>query len=281
MGWRAYVDGQVGALRDLVDRVFLEHQKAVGLSRECQATEMAAFKAYVDRVFAEHQKAVVLVQTQTAEQVHELNGTSAQLTYVDAVFTEHRRAIDATLIGNADALKLAIAQVDARFIGVDKAVTTALAGVLRDAEMQREAVKVALTRVETKIDAAQQLAAERVDGVRREAIAAQASAAAATGKVETATEKRFENVNEFREQINDQAQRFMLREVAEAKLDDQRRATDVAVAELRQQITVLQQRADLTAGATAGSQRSTAMLITGVGLFLSIIVFLANYVFSQ
>jgi hypothetical protein len=291
VGWLSYVDSQIGALSAFVNRVFDEHATAVSLSRACQISDLEALRTYTDRVFDEHQKAVVLVQTQTEAQVRELNGTTAQLKYVDAVFTEHRRAIDGTVSGNAKAIESMLAevearlaqrnaQVDIRFADSQLAVSTAVASVERTAVNQQRAVEVALTQVEAKIQASAEIAAERVDGVRREATAAQVAHAAATGKEAAATEKRFENVNEFRDQMNDQAQRFMLREVAEARIDELRRASETAVGELRQQIGTLQQAASNAAGATAASQRATTLLITGVGAAIAVVVFFANYVFQ-
>ena len=49
---------------------------------------------------------------------------------------------------------------------------------------------------------------------------AMTASALAVAKAETATEKRFDAVNEFRAQLADQASSFMPREVAEAQIAD-------------------------------------------------------------
>jgi hypothetical protein len=53
---------------------------------------------------------------------------------------------------------------------------------------------------------------ERFDSLLREMHAAFAGAEKAIAKAETATERRFEGVNEFRAQLSDQAARFVTRD---------------------------------------------------------------------
>jgi hypothetical protein len=53
---------------------------------------------------------------------------------------------------------------------------------------------------------------ERFDSLLRETTTAFAGAEKAILKAETATEKRFEGVNEFRAQLSDQAARFITRD---------------------------------------------------------------------
>jgi len=58
----------------------------------------------------------------------------------------------------------------------------------------------------------------KFDGVNREVKLALDASQAAVNKAEHATEKRFESVNEFRQQLSDQAGTFMPRELAENRL---------------------------------------------------------------
>lgn len=80
-------------------------------------------------------------------------------------------------------------------------------------------------------------------------------------KAEAATERRFDSVNEFRAQLNDQATRFMPREVADATFK-----------ELRGQLAVQQSRLDASGGRTEGVRMSSGALVAAVGVFVSIIV---------
>lgn len=67
-----------------------------------------------------------------------------------------------------------------------------------------------------EIKAGERLQLERVEAVRREADAALRSASEAIAKQERATETRFASVNEFRAQLNDQANLFMPRTEVDA-----------------------------------------------------------------
>lgn len=58
----------------------------------------------------------------------------------------------------------------------------------------------------------------KFEGVQREVKLALDAAQTAVTKAETATEKRFDAVNEFRGQLADQASSFMPRELAEGRL---------------------------------------------------------------
>lgn len=77
----------------------------------------------------------------------------------------------------------------------------------------------------------------------KEAVAAALSAAKeAVDKAEVAANKRFESVNEFREQLSDQASTFLSRELYEAQHGD-----------LIKQVQRLNARMDTEAGRMAGS----------------------------
>jgi hypothetical protein len=150
---------------------------------------------------------------------------------------------------------------------------------------------VALVQVEQRIQAVQNLSEERVGSVRREAIAALAASEKAIIKSEASSEKRFEAVNEFRQQLSDQTRAYMPREVAEALIAelrrtsensfiDLRRSWDSQVTEMRSQLISVQQRLDQAAGAAAGSTKTVAYVITGVGILMTIIIFAASYLTS-
>lgn len=324
--WKDYADtttrslhGNLAALGRQVEAGLADLRRADDHGAHAAERAVVDLKDYVNRVFSEHERAVNLTQAQTARQVQELSETRAGLEYVNALFNEHRIAIDGTAQANLRAIDLATAQVeqrvagreaaiDQRFSDSQRAVETALVQVGTAQAAQQRAVEVALVQVEQRIAAVAALSAERVDGVRREAVAALAASEKAIVKSEATYEKRFEAVNEFRAQLSDQTATFMPREVAEALIAEVRRSADSAAAELRAHVTSLQQRLDMASGvlsaapttatqiaqlaskvenlgtrqdmqtgAAAGSTRSIGYMVTAVGILLTIIIFVANY----
>lgn len=119
----------------------------------------------------------------------------------------------------------------------------------------------------------------------------------AVGKAEAATEKRFDAVNEFRAQLNDQAGRLMTRDeslsrhnrtaeqIAElqARIDSDNRVArercDNDVKTLRdrhdQDMGVVNSRLDTAQGARQGLQQGWGMLLAAVGLAGAVIGILA------
>ncbi len=86
----------------------------------------------------------------------------------------------------------------------------------------------------------------------------------AISKSEVMTEKRFQSVNAFREQLSDQAATFMPREVSESQ-----------IAEIRTALQVLTGRVDMAAGKTLGTT-ATISLIIGAITIISTIILAAN-----
>lgn len=95
--------------------------------------------------------------------------------------------------------------VDGRFNDGQRALDIAAAGIQRGVDLalvaQKEALTVALTAAEKKAEAAM------------------ASADRAVLKAETATERRFESVNEFRQTLTDQQVTFLPKGEAKALFD--------------------------------------------------------------
>lgn len=89
-------------------------------------------------------------------------------------------------------------------------------------------------------------------------------------KAETATERRFESVNEFRAQLASQTASFMPREVAEARLG-----------EIVTKLEDVQRRLDTTQGRAAGITGSVGLMIAVSGVVLAIIVIFVNIMLSQ
>lgn len=100
--------------------------------------------------------------------------------------------------------------------------------------------------------------------------AAFASSKEAILKAETATERRFESVNEFRAQLNSQTQSFMPREVAEAKL-----------AEVNKKVDELTARINTGQGKSAGVTASIGLMIAVSGVALAIVVVFVNVLLAS
>lgn len=97
-----------------------------------------------------------------------------------------------------------------------------------------------------------------------------ASADKAVSKAEVAAEKRFEAVNEFRGQLNDQAGTFMTRVEADAI---QQRNT-----ERIQDLTDRLNRAD---GQRSGSASTLAVGFTAATIVITVVIFVVNFVFAN
>jgi vacuolar-type H+-ATPase subunit I/STV1 len=124
---------------------------------------------------------------------------------------------------------------------------------------------------------------ERIDGLRRETETLRLSSETAITKSEESVEKRFSSVNEFRAQLNDQAQRFALREVVDSSFKEitsriEAMRTEVlgrieaANKDALARIESLQQRTDRTAGVTDGNQQSRASMYATIGAIAAVIV---------
>jgi len=102
------------------------------------------------------------------------------------------------------------------------------------------------------------------------------SSQTAIQKAETATEKRFEGVNEFRAALSDQAAHFVTREAMAAMADK----FDTQISQYRKDLETLGRRLDVREGQSQGSRLTTGILVTvttvAVGV-LGLVVVIANY----
>jgi len=126
------------------------------------------------------------------------------------------------------------------------------------------------------IDAAERRADARFEAMKEMVDAAFNSSQKAIEKADFATEKRFEGVNEFREQLSDQASRFVTRETLDAliaKLETQIERT-------HEDLDVLAKRVDVREGQVQGNRITVGNLVTAVTLAVAVIgvlVVLSNY----
>jgi hypothetical protein len=126
------------------------------------------------------------------------------------------------------------------------------------------------------ISAAEKRSDDRFEAMQEAVKAAFAESQKAITKAETATEKRFESVNEFRASLSDQATRFITRDTLNALADK----LEASIDRNREDLDQLAKRLDLREGETAGSRLTTTTLYTAVGVavaFIGLLVIVANY----
>ncbi len=116
----------------------------------------------------------------------------------------------------------------------------------------------------------------RIDHLKEIVDEAFENAQKAIDKADTATEKRFEGVNEFRAALSDQAAQFITRDALEATADK----IETQIQQQRKDIDALARRLDLREGQSVGTRLTTGVLVTVATIAIALvglIVVLANY----
>lgn len=116
-------------------------------------------------------------------------------------------------------------------------------------------------RYEQRYDAQQTALRDALLSADKAVQAALISAERAVAKAETASEKRFDAVNEFRAQLADQATTFMSRVEVEARLGA-----------LTEKVDDLKQFRDTTQGRSTGTTLSIGWIISGLGALATVVV---------
>lgn len=129
---------------------------------------------------------------------------------------------------------------------------------------QENAVQLALARVDKEFH-------EHLAQVRAETHAALEAADKAIGKSETATEKRFESVNEFRGQLADQASRFMPRAESLQRHEQNAEKLDGLEKRLREDMSRVNSRLDLMTGSASGQDKTRAIIAWGIAALAGLI----------
>lgn len=225
-------------------------------------------RAYIEALFTEAQRA-----TQIAERERESAAAVLRSEQQRAQETaEKERARAATVL--ADGLERSIIAGDLALRDHIIQQVRQIEAALESADKRVEALRAEMVLRDT---AGKDLlyAESKSNDIRvREAFEASEKA---ISKAEAATDKRFDGVNAFREQLADQVQQFLPREVAEAQ-----------IAELRKLVSLNTERLDIERGSQRGAtdfrsnnRASTglvvAMVSAGVAV-LGLIVVLANVV---
>jgi hypothetical protein len=187
--------------------------------------------------------------------------------YVELAFAERQRA---TELSEREREKAA------------QALSTSLERSIREGdERLREHIANQVDQIQAALDSA-----------RRETQFANDASQKAIEKAETSTDKRFAAVNEFREQIADQAARFVPREVADAENKDALRRIEAnaeSIATLRN-TTLTRERFETTtadwttwreitdrrlseqAGAARGITSSVGFIVAIAGVLLTVVI---------
>lgn len=177
--------------------------------------------------------------------------------YIDAILSERDRRYEQRFQNQEKANEVALEASKAVLIEHDKRYEQRFQG-------QENNVGLALSRVDKEFH-------EHIQQVRTETQAALEAAEKAIAKAETATDKRFESVNEFRAQLADQAARFMPRDESINRHD----ATSEKIADLdrrqRADIALVNSRLDLAAGASGGLDKSRQIIAWGIAAILGLI----------
>lgn len=189
----------------------------------------------------------------TVDTIHQL---------VDAILAERDRRYEQRFQTQQQSLEVALAASHAVLVEHDKRYEQRFAA-------QEQATALALARVDKEFH-------EHLQQVRTETHAALDAADKAITKSETATEKRFESVNEFRAQLADQATRFMPRLEAEQRIGQNGEKIDTLDKRLREDIALINSRLDRTQGQSSGIDKSWGWIVGAVGLLGALVAIFLN-----
>ncbi len=111
---------------------------------------------------------------------------------------------------------------------------------------------------------------EGLDSQKDAVQTAMAAAEKAVTKAEASSEKRFESVNEFRAQLNDQVKTFMSRVETEQRMQVLTERLDISLAALSEKVTRLEKMDAGRAGAEKKSEINVGMIFGVAGLVVAI-----------
>lgn len=196
---RELLEQRLGDLQEQLDRRVAIQQRELVQSVEHLESEIGDLKEYFERVFEEKSQALEVATVEREKSAAALR--TQQDKALDQAERERQKSAEALALSLDRAMK----EGDDRL---------------------REHISNQVQQIRAALESAEKLEVERMEQVKvateyvkREAAASQDAGQKAIEKAETATEKRFEAVNEFREQLNDQAGRFLPRETFESVIE--------------------------------------------------------------
>lgn len=102
---------------------------------------------------------------------------------------------------------------------------------------------------------------QQLESTRREMGIINEASEKAIAKAEAANEKRFAGVNEFRQQLSDQAKEFMPRELAESQFSD-----------IHKEVSLLRQGHDKSAGRSVQAETSLGRMIAVAAIIIPVVI---------
>lgn len=152
--------------------------------------------------------------------------------------------------------------------------TTGTLKILQDSNIAtlKELLESEICAIRKTISESDRRYEQRFDAQEKATMVAIGSAKEAVNKAETANERRFDAVNEFRGQLNDQANTFLPRSEYSARHET-----------LENRVSEITDRLNRSEGQSKGSEITMGRIyaaIAAVGVILGILVLLANNVFN-
>lgn len=205
--------------------------------------------------------------------------------YVEALFAEKDRALSMAADERekaADVLRQeqhrALQTAEAEREKAAQALRNTLAAQIREGDErlrehisnQIQQVRDQYKQVQAALESADKLELSRLANLERQITLQLAARDTAINKADVNSEKRFESVNEFRAQMNDQQQRFLPREVFESQ-----------VFEIGKKLDANTKRLDQLSGQQAGTKATLAMMLSFAVVLIATVSFLANYLTSH
>lgn len=184
--------------------------------------DQISIREYIDSQIADVRRAAELA-------LQNAHGEAVPLReFFEAVLDEQRRGM---VVAEQEREKAAKALRDELARAIEEGDKALRDHILQQVHQIRAALEAAnileverFNQVQAHVDATAATAEQHVAQLRREREIVTGAQMEAIQKAESATEKRFESVNEFRAQLNDVIGQFMPREVADAQFSELRRS---------------------------------------------------------
>lgn len=184
--------------------------------------DQISIREYIDSQIADVRRAAELA-------LQNAHGEAVPLReFFEAVLDEQRRGM---VVAEQEREKAAKALRDELARAIEEGDKALRDHILQQVHQIRAALEAAnileverFNQAQAHIDATAATAEQHVAQLRREREIVTGAQMEAIQKAESATEKRFESVNEFRAQLNDVIGQFMPREVADAQFSELRRS---------------------------------------------------------
>lgn len=124
--------------------------------------------------------------------------------------------------------------------------------------------------LDARITAVEKAATARAEAQDKSVSAALAAAQAAVQKAESASEKRFESVNEFRSTLADQARLLMPRNESEALHNAARERNEGAFAAMNERLTAISARVAAFEAQGEGKKMGWASIVSVIAVITSV-----------